>query len=116
MLKDFKALPILFLATLIITVAINDTAESANWKNLQIVNRTGRTIEKIYFGGKDCLGEHVLKNSKSFSIRYDADIKHWDIKMVLRGGKSYDYHFNLSGAWRITFFQHYKSSFGIAKN
>jgi hypothetical protein len=118
MFENFKALPILLLTTLMIMgVAINNKAESANWKNLQIVNRTGRTIEKIYIGNNDCLGESVLRNSKSFSIRYDADIKYWDITMVLRGGKSYGYHCDLSGAWRITFFQNYKTaSFGVAKN
>ena len=95
---------------------MNNTAEAANWKNLEIVNNTGYTIERIYIGGGDCLGDNVLPNSSSHTIRYNADVRYWDITIVLRGGSSYGYNCDLSGAWRITFFQNNKGSFSVSKN
>jgi hypothetical protein len=114
-MKNFKFLPMFLLIFGIVIGSFSNTAQAATWKNLEIVNTTGKTIDAVYLvisgyegWGKDLLGDTVIKNGKSKTIRYNADYSRFDFRIVFSDGKELKWTDNnalkLTGKWRLTVF------------
>jgi hypothetical protein len=111
----WKKLPIVILMVGIIVGSFGNTAQAATWKNLEIVNTTGKTIDSVYLvisgyetWGKDLLGDTVIKNGDSKTIRYNTDYSRFDFRIVFSDGKDVNWKGNnaltLTGKWRLTLF------------
>jgi hypothetical protein len=114
-MKNFKFLPMFVLVLGIVIGSFSNTAQAATWQNLEIVNTTGKTIDSVYLvisgyegWGKDLLGDTVIKNGDSKTIRYNADYSRFDFKIVFSDGKAVNWQadnaLTLTGKWRLTLF------------
>ncbi len=114
-MKVEKALQIFLLAALLlIGGGVADTAEAANWRNMEVYNNTGYTIQRLYITareqrnwGDDLLGNRVLYNGGHDSFRYSADYQYYEIKIVFSDGSTRewtdDHALNFRGSTMIVF-------------
>ena len=114
-----------FISLIAITCLLNSTVFAANWKDVEFVNLTGKTIYKLYFTdsgkgdwGRDFLGDSMLPNGNSKTLRYNADVTYFDFKIDFdSNGNGYNWRqFNFSGAWRITFYPNGSGGYKAIKN
>lgn len=114
-MKFLKKLPIVILMVGMIIGSFGNTAQAATWKDLTILNTTGKTITEVYLvisgyetWGKDLLGESILQNGSTKKIRFDTDYSRYDFKIVFDDGKSITWKGNnaltLTGRWRLTIY------------
>ena len=104
------------LMVLMIFLSSSQPVSAENWKNLQILNRTGKTIDELWFkpacrsdwGGETLKGVGLLylENDKYATIRYNANHNNWDMKIIFIDGKEAvwigDHVLGINGAYRIT--------------
>lgn len=93
MIKNFVR--IFVLAAFLVTV-IQSEAFAANWRNMEVYNNTGYTINKLHITareqpnwGPDLLGDYVLYNGGHTSFSYDADYQYYEIRIIFSNGSEH---------------------------
>ena len=86
-------------------------AFASSYKEVQFVNRTGYTVsylscrdsESDREWGDGFAGSDGIENGASKTINYNAEMRYFDIKMVLADGREYVFpKCDFYEAWRIT--------------
>ena len=121
--KIFSACVSCILSLLILSAYGADSA-FASWKNYSFVNYTGRTIRNLYITatgynkwGSDLLGNSVLGNGDSVSLRYNNDYRYYDIKVIFSGGDEIVFEkCDYKAVWRMTIFHRYGSTYTVRRN
>ena len=86
---------VLVLAAFIVT-ATQSSVMAANWRNMEVYNNTGYTIQRLYITakeqrnwGEDLLGSSVLYNGGHTSFRYDANYQYYELRIIFSNGSEY---------------------------
>ncbi len=112
-MKHLKALRIILLTTLLV-IACTVTTFAAYWRDMEVYNNTGYAIHRLYISargnpnwGSDLLGDRILYNGGSHSIRYDANYQYYELKIVFADGSKRewtgDHALNFSGSTMLVF-------------
>ena len=115
---------IVCLMSILILSALGAGQAYAKWVNYSFVNHSGRTIKNLYITstgydswGKDLLGSSVLSNGESVGLRYNNNVRYFDLKVVFMDNdyvtfSRYDYR----SIWRVTIYRSGSNRYTIQGN
>lgn len=107
----FKFLRTILLATLIVAAA--QTSASAD-KDLQIVNHTGRDINRLYLspahidgiGYGDLLGTKILSDNATVNVHCKGDYRYYDMRIVFTDDEHLEWSkLDLDGVQRLVIYK-----------
>ena len=83
----------IFVLAAFLVTAVQSSAFAANWRNMEVYNNTGYTIQRLYITareqrnwGDDLLGSNVLYNGGRSTFRYDANYQYYELRVVFSDG------------------------------
>ena len=115
--NSFATLVKVFVLAAFLVTALESSAFAEDWRNLSVVNNTGKTINYLYITPNDdtwdhdLLGSYTLENGHTYTISYDSDAHFYNIKVVYDDGGSFElngtFKVNLTRAYELKIFDGY---------
>ncbi len=122
-MKKYKLFFLCLLSVLVFTAFGSGTA-FARWKSYSFHNHSGRIIKYLYITssgsgdwGGDLLGSEVLGSGDSVSLRYNDDVRFFDVKVVFSDGSDVTFwKADYKNVWRKTIFHRGGTTYTLSSN